>query len=523
MRTIIASMILFVCLSAGCGSPSSQKKTQEFRVNLGLNPTTLDPAKARDLDAFSVLKMLSEGLTRIGVNEKPELALASQLSISEDQKTYTFTLKKSQWSNGAPLTANDFVYAWRRAIDPDFPSDYASQLFLIKNGKEIKTGKIKKEELGVRALDEKTLQIELVRPTPYFLELLSFPIFFSLPEKWVEQHPHFAEKVKEYVSNGPFRLDQWKYDDELVLTKNKRYWDKETVHLEKVTLVMVEREAELLMFERKELDWAGSPMSSLPVDALNRLTADGKKVVMKPFTGMVFIRINTQKPYLDNPDFRKALGYAVNRKEIVDHVMRSGQVPSTNFVPQTLRLSGPPCFEDDATEKARQCLSQVDITEKPEITLLYCNGKRNHLKAQTLQEQWRRALGIVVKLQASEKKVYFGRLSKGDFDMALGDWVADFNDPINFLEVLKTKEQGTNKTGWENPQYTAMLERSFSIADKEERLRLLADAEKIMLDEMPIIPLDQAAMVYVYHDWVKDVFISSMGNMELKRARIAHE
>ena len=523
MRTIISTMILFVCLSAGCGSPTQKNRAQEFRANMGSNLTTLDPAKARDLDTFSVLRMLFDGLTRIGVNEKPELALASELHISEDQKTYTFTLKKSRWSNGYPLTANDFVYAWRRALDPNFPSDYASQLFLIKNGKEIKKGELAKEELGVHAIDKLTLQVELEKPTPFFLELLSFPVFFPLPESWVESHPHFDLHVKEYVSNGPFSLSKWKYDDELVLTKNRRYWDKSAVHLNKVTLVMVEREAELLMFERKELDWAGSPMSSLPVDALNRLTSDGKRVVMKPFSGMVFIRINTQKPYLDNPDFRKALGYAVNRKEIVDHVMRSGQVPSTNFVPQSLRGKGPACFEDNATERARHCLSQVDVTVKPQITLLFCNGKRNHLKAQTLQEQWRRALGIVVKLEASERGVYFSRLSKGDFDMAMGDWVADFNDPINFLEVLKTKDHGTNKTGWGNRQYTEMLEQSFSIADKGARLQLLADAEKIMLDEMPIIPLDQAAMVYVYHDWVKDVFISSMGNMELKRARIVSQ
>lgn len=523
MKTILMTVLLFVSLAAGCGSPMHTKSVQEFRANMGTNPTTLDPARARDLDTFSVLRMLYEGLTRVGVNEKPQLAIASELALSEDQKTYTFTLRKSTWSNGQPVTASDFVYAWRRALAPEFPSDYASQLFLIKNGKEIKAGKLSMEELGARAIDKWTLQVELEKPTPYFLELLSFPIFFPLPQSWVESHPHFDQHVNEYVSNGPFCLQKWKYDDELVLGKNGHYWDKQAVHLDKVTFVMVEREAELLMFERKELDWAGSPMSSLPVDALTRLTSEGKRVVMKPFSGMVFIRINTRKAYLDHPDFRKALGYAVNRKEIVDHVMRSGQIPSTNFVPKALRCSAPDCFEDNATELARQCLSQVDVTVKPEITLLFCNGKRNHLKAQTLQEQWRRALGIDVKLEATERGVYFSRLSTGDFDLAMGDWVADYNDPINFLEVLKTKDHGTNKTGWGNPHYTEMLEQSFSVADKGARLQLLADAEKIMLDEMPIIPIDQAAMVYVHHDWVKDVFISSMGNMELKRARIVHE
>ena len=522
MRTIVAFFLLFVFLLTGCRISPAQKETQEFRVNLVTNPTTLDPAKARDLDAFSVLRMLFEGLTRIGTSEEPELALASALSISEDQKTYTFILRPSRWSFGDSLTAHDFVFAWRRALDPAFPSDYSSQLYVIKNGKEIKEGKVAKEELGVCALSNTILQVELTKPIPYFLELLSFPVFFPLPQEWVERHPGFANDVSEYVSNGPFRLKKWKYDDELVLIKNTFYWDSETVKLKKVTLVMVDPEAEISMFLNNELDWAGSPMSSLPVDSLKALNTEGR-VKIKPFTGMVFIRLNTTKPALRNPTFRRAMGLAVNRKELVEHVTRGGQIPSTTFVPERLRHPNCPSFKDGAVEEAKELLEKVDMSAHPEVTLLYSMGKRSHLVAQALQDQWRKSLGVRIKLEASERKVFFGRLSKGDFDMALADWVADFNDPINFLEILKSKDQGTNRTGWESKKYAQMLESSFSISNKEERLALLADAEKLMLDEMPIIPLDQAAMVYIHHDWVKGVFVSSMGNLELKKAYIEHE
>ena len=517
MRTIAGAVLFWVFLSAGCHSSSSPVRERELRINLGQNPATLDPAKARDLNTLTLLRMLFEGLTRLSKEEKPELALAKEVSLSQDLKRYTFTLKESFWSEGTPLTAYDFVYAWRRALSPAFPSDYAAQLYVIKNGRAVKEGKLLQEELGVKALDERTLQVDLERPAPYFLELLSFPIFFPLLQSRQESYSRFVDHEDSLVGNGPFCLKRWKQDDSLLIEKNERYWDSKSVKLKRVFFVMVDSETELALFEKGELDWAGSPLSSLPIDALKELQKRGR-VKQKTFCATSFVRLQTQKGPLAIPAFRRALSLAVNRKEIVEHVTCGGQLPSTTLVPPSFRLHPRELFEDGATAQAKELFKESQVRLTRPLTFLYCNGTRNHLIAQALQEQWRKALGVLVRLEAAERKIFFSRLSQGDFELALGDWVADFHDPVNFLEILKTKDAGTNRTGWENALYTEMLERSFSIAASKERFSLLAEAEKILLDEMPLIPLNQAAMLYLHQDKIKGVSISSMGNMELKWA-----
>jgi len=263
MRTIAGAVLFWVFLSAGCHSSSSPVRERELRINLGQNPATLDPAKARDLNTLTLLRMLFEGLTRLSKEEKPELALAKEVSLSQDLKRYTFALKESFWSEGTPLTAYDFVYAWRRALSPAFPSDYAAQLYVIKNGRAVKEGKLLQEELGVKALDERTLQVDLERPAPYFLELLSFPIFFPLLQSRQESYSRFVDHEDSLVGNGPFCLKRWKQDDSLLIEKNERYWDSKSVKLKRVFFVMVDSETELALFEKGELDWAGSPLSSL--------------------------------------------------------------------------------------------------------------------------------------------------------------------------------------------------------------------------------------------------------------------
>ncbi len=522
MKKILLFPLIFVLLLAGCASPKQRQSAQEMRLNLVTDPTTLDLAKAIDLNAQQVIRMLYEGLTRIGRGERPELALASSVEISEDFKTYTFTLRDAKWANGAPITADDFVFSYQRALDPSFPSDSASMLYVIQNGKEIKEGRLDKGQLGVEAVDEKRLRITLRGPIPYFLEMVSMPVFFPLPRQWTERHPDFAQHEEELISSGPFRLVRWKRGDEMLLLKNPHYWDRESVKLNRIQLVMVDPEAELALFLNKELDWAGSPLSSIPVEGAKEL-AGKYPLRIKPYAATALIRLNVRRSPLSNKAFRRSLGLAIDRKALTEHVLCQGQLPATTFVPAALRLQNRPTFEDNAVEEAKRALQEAALEALPEITLLYAHSKRNHLLAQALQEQWRRALGVKVRLLAMEGKVYFAKLSVGDYDMALGDWIADVNDPIDFLGIFQTKERGPNRTGWENETYKELLEHSWTIANKEERLAVLADAEKILLDEMPIIPLDQTTMVYVHHPKVKGVSLSSLGNIELKKGFIEED
>lgn len=252
-------------------SPSSKKVVQNIRINITGEPGTLDPRKARSLNDFNVIKMLMEGLTRMNYDSNPDLALAEKLIISEDQKTYTFTLKKVKWSNGDALTAHDFVYSWKKILSPTFPADNAHILYVIKNASLIKEGKLPVSMLGVQAMDDLTLVVHLEKPISFLLEVLAAPTCYPIHSQTDKENPHWAENADTYVSCGPFKLNEWKHSDSISVVKNDKYWDTNSVKLKKIDMVMVSPETGFNMYEKNELDWEGSPLSILPLDAIEKL------------------------------------------------------------------------------------------------------------------------------------------------------------------------------------------------------------------------------------------------------------
>ncbi|HEY5235439.1 MAG TPA: peptide ABC transporter substrate-binding protein, partial [Rhabdochlamydiaceae bacterium] len=516
MKTLSKFFQVFALLAllVGC----TAKKDNVVRVNLGAEPATLDPRKARDLQAMTLARMFFEGLTRVNQEDKAELALAEKVDISSDGKTYTFTLRAAKWSNGDPVTANDFVYAWTKVLEPHFPADQAFQLYVIKNAKAAKEGKVSLDQVRVKALDERTLQVELQNPTPYFLEVASLPIYFPFPAKDDKNND-----IKKIVGNGPFLLKDWRHNDLLRVVKNPTYWDAANVKLKEISMVMVQEDTELKMFEKGELDWAGSPLSTLPVGALAELKKTGNLQV-KPFLATYFFRTNVESELFEHPLVRKAFAEAIKRSEIVEHVTQGGQRPATGLLPPSLRGQEDGYFADGDVEKARQdfdqALEALGMTreELPSISLMYVTGERSHLIAQAVQEQWRKALDVKVELQAVERKVFFDRLSKKNFQLASGSWTADYNDGMNFLEIFKFKAGGSNNTAWENPQYRELLDRAAETVDADKRTHIFQECENILMKEMPIIPLFHYTMLYVSNPKVKGVVLSSLGNVDFKWA-----
>jgi oligopeptide transport system substrate-binding protein len=512
MKQLIQLFLLLLC---ACGSNISQN----LRVNIGSEPQTLDPRKARSLQDQTMAKVFFEGLSRISPQEKAELALAEKVEISEDGKVYIFTLRNTKWSNGDPVTADDFVYAWRGVLHPDFISDQAFQMYVLKNAKAAKSGEVEVEKIGVRALDTKRLQVELENPTPYLLDLLAMPVFFPIPAKIDRANPHWAEESKTYICNGPFTLNEWKHSNAILVKKNPRYWDAAHVKLGAIEMVMVSEETEFKMYEKKELDWAGSPLSILPLDALPQLK-EKKALYQKPFLATYFYRINTEKAPFDDPALRRAFALAINRKEIVEHVTQGGQIPATGLVPPQMGLQHTTYFSDGDVEGARLLLADADLAALPPITLLYLAGERNHLIAQAVQDQWLKAFGIHVYLEPVERKVYYDRIAKKDFQLAAGCWTADYNDPINFLEVFKYKTNGTNNTLWEDSRYITLLDKAVQTADPQERYRLFQASEEILIEAMPIIPLYYYTQLFVKGDRLHDVVVSALGSIDFKWAYI---
>lgn len=280
MHNRLVIIILMLILGTGFIS-CSKKKTQKqntLRINIGANPNSLDPRKARDLVSINLTKLLFEGLVRLNENNIVENALAEDIVMSSDKKKYTFVLKKTFWSNGDVLTSDDFIYSWKKVLSFEFPSPYASLLYVIKGGEDAKKSIGDLQAVKLKKIDDFCFEVELISPIPYFLHLLSHPVFFPVHKNVDKTITSWSRSSATYVCNGPFRLSSWKLSDEIVLKKNDTYWDCEAVKLNSIQMKMVSSEVELSLYEKNELDWAGSPFSILPTDSL--LSLKKEKIIM---------------------------------------------------------------------------------------------------------------------------------------------------------------------------------------------------------------------------------------------------
>lgn len=507
--------IFFLFLFGSC-SRSKSEHPQSARLSLQSDPKMLDPRRARDLDSNNLIRMLFEGLTRTSKSGKAELALAERVDISNDGMRYVFHLRKSFWSNGDLLTAVDFSTSWKTILDPRFATDIAYQLYPIKNARKAKLGEVPIESVGVEALNENTLVIELDQPLPYFLELLSMPCFFPVPSRIVAQNEEWALSPETFVSNGPFLLHTWKHSDLLTFRKNDRYWESDRVKLSSIDFYIALPNTALQMYEEGKLDWAGSPLSMIPADAIRNLK-NSDSLQVQPFQATYFYRINTS-PYiggkknpLSDSTFRAQLAHAIDREGIVQHVLQGGQKAARSLVPPEMGLNRKGYFLD---KEAEEPICKFD---EP-ITISYTNDERNSAVAQAIQKNWESKLGIKVQLEAIEPKVYYQRVSKKEFQIAAGSWSADFNDPVNFLEVFKFKEGSTNNTGWEHSEYIDLLNRSAICMDEGARTELLRKAEAILMDEMPIIPIFHFALNYLKQPQLLGAFLSPLGQLDLRLA-----
>lgn len=513
-RFLFAFFLVFL---GGCSSYPKEKKEcqrQVLRINIGDDPQILDPRRARSLNDITLLRHLFEGLTRKNLQNTVELALAKDVQVSQEGKLYRFTLIKSYWSNKDLLTAYDFAYAWHKVLDPKFPSDIAHQMYLIKNAQAVKEGKLPSSELGVRVLSDNELEVELEHPAPYFLELLSFPLFFPVHRQLDTQNPNWCWQSTTYISNGPFTLSSWEHRNLIRLHKNPTYWDSPSVSLSEILAYMLSEEAELRLFEKGDIDWAGSPLSTLPIDSLSYLKST-EYFMDKEFLGTYLVRIQTQKPPFNNVLVRRCFALAINRNEIISHITQGNQVAATGLVPIGLGLQESPYFLDGEVKSAEALLCK----DFPKVKLLYRADEKNHILAQALQQQWMKVLGVIVELEAAEAKVYFDRISKGDYQLATGSWIADFEDPINFLEIFKHKKGGSNNTGWEDAHYMQLLNSANKAVDTKQRIVLLKQAEQVLINHMPVIPIFYYRMLYLNRS-VDQVALSSTGGIDFKWAKV---
>lgn len=505
-RKTIAAFVLPLSLLVSCAKEPSSTTQQTVKISMLNDPQSLDPRLVTNLPSTTILHMLFEGLMRSNFHGQPVPALAEKVDISPDLKTYTFHLKKTFWSNGDPLTAYDFERSWKSILDPKYPAPNAYQLYVIKGAKAFKEGT--GIELGLHAQDDDTLIVELEHPTPYFLQLTASYFFYP---------------VKSDLTNGPFKLESWKHNNELTVVKNDHYWDAENVSLNKIIVYILEENTALQMHLAGELDWAGSPASTMPQDAVQTLKEE-HRLSTAPAAGTHWFRFNTEKPPFDNLKIRKAFSLALNRKAIVDHVTQGNEKPAMAIVPPLMHLEKTAFFDDNDTTQAWELFQEalVDLnTDKdhlPLITLCYQSNDRNNKIAQAVQQQWKKAFDIEIKLENCESKHFYDKLNRKDYQIGAGSWFADFNDPINFLEVFKYRSNSTNNTQWENPEYTKLLAESASESDSEKRNEILTKAQTILMNDMPIAPLFFSVFNFSKNRNLQAVYVSDLGYLDFKDA-----
>jgi oligopeptide transport system substrate-binding protein len=525
-RWISSGITLSLFFSVGCGKKDKTYHpiSQELRLNLHSEPPTIDPRKATDTTSISVLKMCFEGLTRIDPTHQPIPAAAEKIEVSDNQKYYTFTLREAKWSDGRPVTAYDFEKTWKEILDPAFPCEFATDLYIIKNGKAAKTQRCPIDEIGVRALDDRTLQVELEHPVPYFLSALATHAFFATPSHITSKYPNWTQD--HYVGNGPFLLQEWRYHDSIVMVKNPHYWDKENTKLERILFTLVEDETtELTMFENGELDWAGYPLSNLPTEALSSLSQKGT-LERYPIAGTYYYVFNVRELPFTNANIRKALSLAINRSAIVNNVTQMGQIPAMSLIPPAIWKNPHPYFQDNDIIEARRLfalgLEELGTTAEalPPITLSYNKLTCHHKIAQAIQEQWHQAFGVRIKLENKEWKVFLDELRHHQFQIARMGGLAGVNDPSTFLDFYRYLSSSNNHSQWNNPKYSELLEEADLATDADHRMSLLEQAEQVLMDDMPIAPIYFYTGVYVKKPYVKGIYLSELNDLDLKWAYV---
>lgn len=485
------------------GEPKSSdfiagSKAELFTAALAADPETLDPGKMSGAPEGRLAFNLFEGLlaphvTTEKLKDSSELVVpgvAESFSVSEDGKTYTFKLRSdAKWSNGDPLTAEDFVYSWKRVLTPGFPADYAQMLWVIRGAEAYNKGTSEDwGSVGIMAPAPDQLVVELTNPTPYFPELVAFYTFFPVPKKAIEEHGDAWTKPENIVTNGAYVLDKFEPQKDVWLKKSKNYWDADNVKLDAVRLRIIGNiDAIVNAYKTGELHWTGT---ALPVAQISNLLMH-PDYVRHPLLGTYFYRVNVSKEGpLQDVKVRKALSMAVDREQLIDQTLKGLYTSATSYVPNFMAGYESKAEVASNVKKAKKVLEEAGYgKDKPlTITVLYNTDENHKLIAESLQSMWKANLGIEVVLENKEWKTYLQDVDTMSYEVARAGWIGDYNDPMTFMDMW-VSDNGNNDTGWNNPEYDGLIKQANAEPDTANRLALLQKAESILLEQGPVIPI----------------------------------
>ncbi len=492
-------------LSAACllapvaGPPAYSKDPVVLRRGNQAEPSTLDPHLSGAAWENNIIGDLFLGLTTENIKGKPIAGAAESWTVSPDGLLWTFKLRANlKWSDGEPLKASDFVFGFRRLLDPKTAAQYASIQYVVKNAEAVNSSKLPVTEVGVRAVDDRTLEIALEAPTPYLLGLLTHYTSFPLPEHVVKKYGDAWVKPGNMVSNGPFKLVDWKAHEEVKALKNPFFYDAVNVAIDEVIYYPTDDQtAALNRFRAQELDvnlgTRGFPISQYPWLQEN-LPGQAR---IAPMLGTEYIALNVRKAPFKDARLRKAVSLCLDRPLLTDKVLRDGQIPAYSFVPtgidnyhNTARLDFFAQSMEQRRAEAWRLLADAGYTaDKPFIFEYLYMISIDSRRSVVAQAAMLKECGMIVRLIGNEPKIHYDALRQSDFTAAQARWGADFNDPQTFLFLLETRAGAYNYGSYSSPAYDKLIDEGRTTLDLEKRAQILGQAEQTALDDNAVVPL----------------------------------
>jgi oligopeptide transport system substrate-binding protein len=529
---LIAALTLPMVLVAAGGAEEGAAEQMVLNWNLGADPKTIDPGLNGASDGGDILANTFEGLVRER-NGIVEPGIAESWDVSADGKTITFNLRESLWSDGTPLTAYDFEYAWKRAADPATASEYSWiwDYTNVVNAPEAAVGEVPVDAMGVTALDDYTLQVELIAPTSYFMSLTSFYHFMPVKREAVEAGPEgaWAKDPELYVSNGPFVLTSYTIGEGLTLEKNPNFWNADEVNIDVINVKFIdEASTAYAAYQAGELDF----IPSVPTAEIPRLIAEDPNFFVFPLLGTYYYNFNMDLDIWQEPLVRRALTLSIDREQIAE-VLASGQVPAAGFVPPGFPdHMGRDFFEtagtygiatdDSQFAEAQRLLAEAGYPNGegfPVFELMYNTSEGHKLVAEMVQEMWKTNLGIEITLANQEWAVFQETRKQGDYQVARGGWITDFLDPSGLLAIF---EDGNayNDPNYNNPAYNDAMARALAATNDRDHYEALYEAQEILMTDLPIIPVYHYSDTMLSSPQVQGWERSQLGGVDFRYATV---
>jgi len=485
----------------------------DIAVCIGSEPSTIDPTLNTSSDGGMMIEHMFEGLLK-RVNDgqgNAELVLgqAASYEVNDEETVYTFTLRDdAMWSDGQKVVADDFVYTWRRLVDPETASDYNKIIQMVKNAKAITEGTMEPTELGIVALDESTLEITLESPASYFLQICAFATTYPVRQDIIEAYgEQWSRKAETYISNGMYTLESWTHNSAIKVVASEYYYDQDIIGPNSIEFVLMDdQNAMLAAFRSGELDF----IKDMPADEIPTLIDNGE-IKLWDMLGTYYISFNNEVAPFDNPLVREAFSLAIDRDYLVNEVLRGGQAPASGFVPSGIYDAAGLAGDDFRTvggdyidrgnmeaneERARELLAEAGYPNGegfPTIEYIYNTNDTHRVVGEMFQGMLKEVLNVDITLSNQDWSVFLVERKEGNFVMARNAWIADYNDPTSLLD-LAYSTNGNNDGNYSNPAYDALMDEAKVTLDVEKRMEILHQAEDLLMSEAGVAP------IYFYTD-----------------------